>query len=187
MSEQHLEPEVVARLASGALRGLERAAALAHAEACDSCRADLSYVIRFERHRRRRRQALVLAGGLGVAALAVTLMPAAPIVEGGPRVVRGGEEGIPNVVSYLPLDGSMVAGDSILFAWQDMGAGTHYTFLLSTAEGSPILERAVRDSTLYLARTDLLEPGGDYLWLVDALLADGSAATSAVWRFSARP
>ncbi len=184
MTEKHLGPEVIAQVASGALAGTYRAAALAHVEGCDACRADLTYLVRFER--RRRRRTLAIAGGLGMAALAVLVMPSAPVLQVDPQTVRGGDEGIPRVASYRPANRSVVEGDSIEFSWQGMGAGAQYTFLLSTATGQPVLERASRDSTLYLGTSDLLEPGGEYLWLVDALLADGTAATSAVWRFSVR-
>jgi len=182
MSDQHIGPEVIAQIAAGTLRGPDREAAIGHAERCESCRSDLAYVVRFERRRHRRRMA-VIAGGIGLAALAVTLIPIGPTARPDPSRVRGTDEGIPNVESYVPANGSVVEGDSVRFAWQDVGPGTQYTLLLSTASGAPVLERAVRDTMLYVATSPLLERGATYLWLVDALKSDGSAATSAVWSF----
>lgn len=186
MTDRHLEPEVVAAIASGASTGPERAEALAHAERCDACRADLAYVIGFERRRRRRRGALI-GGALVSLTLAIAVLPrpgAAPVV---PSTVRaGGEEGVPVVPTYLPANGSSVTGDSIGFVWGDVGPDTHYRLQISTSAGAPLLDRAVRDTSTYVAVLPPLQPGETYLWLVDAVLADGGSARSRVWRFAIR-
>lgn len=185
MTDQHLDPDIIARVATGGLTETERAAALAHADVCDSCRDDLTYVVGFERRRRRRRVAAISGAVLSIA-LAVTVFPRSDSSPMQPMEVRSGDEGIPLVASYLPTRGGEVTGDSIRFVWQDMGPDTHYRFSLSTATGAPVLDRAVRDTAVYVAVTSPLELGEAYLWYVDALLADGGAARSNVWGFRIR-
>lgn len=182
MTEKHLHADLIARAAAGSLTGAERSAAFAHADACESCRGDLTYVIGFERRRRRRRVAAVTGVVLSLAVI-VTIIPPTDVTSLWSTGVRSGEEGVPVVASYLPSNGGEVVGDSVQFVWQDMGPDTHYRLYLSTATGAPVLDRAVRDTSLYVAVTSPVE-AGDYFWFVDALLADGGAAKSSVWRFT---
>ena len=185
MTDQHLDADIIARAAAGSLSSAERVEALAHADICESCRADLTYVIGFERRGRRRRAAVITGVVLSLGLAVIVVRPAAsPTVPS--AGVRSGEEGIPIVTSYLPSNGADVVGDSVRFVWQDMGPDTHYRFSLSTATGAPVLDRAVSDTSLYVAVTPPVEAGEAYFWFVDALLADGGAARSSVWRFTIR-
>lgn len=182
MNDLHLDPEGISGLASGRLAGSERAAALAHVEACASCRADLTYLVGFERRRRRRRAAVILSG-VAAAAVVVVLLPRGEMMP--VDALRAGEEGVPLVASHQPGQGAVLAADSARFVWGHMGAGTSYRFHISTVEGVPVLETAVRDTALYVDLGSRFGPG-QYFWFVDALLSDGGAARSNVWSFTIR-
>ena len=183
MSDEHLHPDVIAQVATGQLRGSERAQALAHVDACAACRDDLTYVVKFERRRRHRRLS-VIAGVAGILVLAIIVVPRTAPPPLGPSDERTGAEGILRVDSYAPSNGTEIQGDSILFAWQNMGPNTLYRFGVSTATGAPVLDRALRDTTMYLVVAPTLERGEAYFWFIDAVMADGSAARSNVWRFT---
>ena len=199
MTEVHLPPEVISRVATGRLRNAERGHALSHLDECATCRDDATYLAGFRRKQLQRRLAMI--GGTAVAALLVVAVcpvgiqgpgdgaaaSMAPMGSAPPppvSAVREGGEGVPHIASYAPDNGATVEGDSVLFVWQDMGPDTHYRLRVSSMSGAPVLDRPVRDTALYLALAPPLEAGTAYFWFVDGLLEEGGAARSSVWRFS---
>ena len=185
MTDQHLDPQRISALAGGRLNGAARDQAVAHIETCRACRDDLTYVVGFERRARRKRTAVVVAG-LASVALVVSIAPRDAVAPRPDTLRAIGEEGIPLVASFEPENGAELTGDSARFVWQDVETGAHYRLHVSAADGAPLLERAVRDTVLYLPLASPLEAGQSYFWFVDALLDDGGAARSNVWRFTVR-
>jgi hypothetical protein len=53
--------------------------------------------------------------------------------------------------------------------------------------GGTVHSEASSDTALLLMDSGMLVPDQAYFWYVDALLADGSTATTGVQRFSTRP
>lgn len=185
MTDPHLDPQGISALASGRLSGAARDQAVAHIETCRACRDDLTYVVGFERRARRKRTA-VLVAGLASVALVVSIVPRDGLAPPSDTLRAVSEEGIPLIASFEPENGAELTGDSARFVWQNVGTGTHYRLHVSAADGTPLLERAVRDTVLYLPLASPLKAGQSYFWFVDALLDDGGAARSNVWRFTVR-
>lgn len=181
MIDRHLEPERISSIAAGRLEGADRTEALAHLDACDTCRADLTYVLGFDRRRRRRRAAFLAAGV--AAALFVVFLPRAALTP--PDSLRGpGDEGVARITSHAPPNGARLDARQIEFAWADMGPDASYRLHVATVDGGPLLERALGDTAVALDLADDVKRGERYLWFVDALLGDGSQARSEVWSFT---
>lgn len=182
MTDSHLSPEVISGMATGRIDSEGRARAVSHMDSCATCRDDVAYLTAFRRRQRRRRASGI--GGAAVAALAlVTLFSTTDPTPVAISAVRDGDEGVPLVASYAPANGATLEGDSTLFAWEHMGPNAHYRLHVSTETGAPVLERAARDTALYVPLAAPLEAGSAYFWFVDALLEDGGTARSNVWRF----
>ncbi len=72
----------------------------------------------------------------------------------------------------------------LTFVWGPAGAGASYQLTLTNDEGGVLWELDTTDTIASLPDTIELEPGAVHYWYVDALLEDGSHASSGVHSFT---
>ena len=83
-----------------------------------------------------------------------------------------------------PTSGQQINRDELRFIWRSLGNQTNYRFTLTTAEGEGIWITDTADTALAVPPTLSMEPNLSYIWFVDVLLLDGTAATSGIRRFT---
>jgi hypothetical protein len=168
----------------------------AHLEGCGLCRDELIEVTGVMRHARRQRRARV-AGGVGAAAAALTgVLLLGPTVEsdlaeresilrdGGPAV----EEGLRKFATVAPLDDARLeslAGS--VFVWRQVATGAFYSLTVTNERGDLVWSGSTTDTLLRIPTELEVEPGGRYFWFVEALLTDGTTATTDASRLWAEP
>jgi len=162
----------------GGLIAEERENLERHMPVCSECRHDLAEASELAGQDRSRW--LTRAVPVAAAAAAVLLLWV-----GGPEMLQrpAGEPTLrgPGAAAPLeivsPIDGSATDPESLVFSWRAAGAGAHYVFTLTDANGDIVFTNGQPDTTLVLPRSVGLDPGAQYFWVVDALL-DGARSTS---------
>ena len=87
------------------------------------------------------------------------------------------------VVVVTPADGDTVRPGTLRFAWHPVAPNATYVFKLTDDTSSVRWKIDTADTTVALPDSVHLERGRSYNWWVDALTADGRAATTGVMQF----
>ena len=138
-----------------------------------------------------------MAGGIGAAAAALTgVLLLGPSVErdlaeretmlrdGGPGV----EEGVRKFGTVAPLDGARLQSlAGAVFLWRDVAPGAFYSLTVTDERGDLVWSGSTTDTLLRLPADLEVEPGDRYFWFVEALLTDGTTASTDASRFWAEP
>jgi hypothetical protein len=188
MGASHLTAEQVAAYLERAVSAAERDAIEAHLSTCDACRSEVVEVARLLRTPRWRRWYVWTPVA---AAAAILLLVAGPQTGApGSDIVRRGDrpgEGTPRFEVLAPAADQPVAPDSVFFLWRAAATDAHYRLTVTDMSGGSVHSQESPDTALLLMDSGTLIPDQVYFWYVDALLADGSTATTGVQRFSTRP
>ena len=179
--EDHPPPDLIARYLDGALREPAQGQVGQHLLDCVRCREEMVAVRQTLRgHQRRKR--LAIAVPMAVAAAGALLL-LAPRGEPGAddRFRSTTDQRIPVV---RPENGAVVTADTIWLEWRSAEPVIQYHLTVTDETGDAIVDQEVRDSRFPVLPDGQLEPGRTYLWFVDALYADGQAASTGVYRFT---
>lgn len=190
----HPETEVIAAYVEGTLSPDEMSILEAHLAECAECRGvatDASLLIREEI---RRRRWLVAAPAMTIAAAAaLAFFVIFPPSDDGPLATdteRGGSdhasEAMPAIVALLPEAGASIRPDSVRFSWHSASPEALYRFALTDSAGRSVWETTTPDTTLQLPAELRLASGRHYFWYVDALLPDGTEASTGLEEFRTR-
>lgn len=190
-SFDHINAEDLTAYLDGELSGDAKARIQAHLAECDECRSEvveLSGALRPQRRSRRWTIAVPTAAAAAVAALLLL----GPFEMGGDsrsadRLRPGSTvelEAVPEISVSRPGPGSTVGPEQIEFSWADMGGEATYRLTLTDEGGDPLWTVETTRSVVVLPEDVKLVPGRRYLWFVDALLADGTHATTGVQSFN---
>ena len=158
-----------------------------HLAGCLSCAEELLALSRLTKRSATRRYIKVVLPAAAAAAIVLflvnppnTVAPTNPILRDAADVT---ETAVP-VEVVTPASGQQINRDELRFIWRSLGNQTNYRFTLTTAEGEGIWTTDTADTTLAVPPTLSMEPNLSYIWYVDALLLDGTAATSGIRRFT---
>ncbi len=183
----HLTSEDFAAYVSRAIHGPKLDRLEEHFEGCEGCRDELVAVaalLRNARGQRRRRVAggavLTAAALSGVALLGTSIER---ILSEREPVLRGGgvglEEGVRSFSVVTPRDGARLAASSgMLFAWRAVAPAAFYSLTVTDERGDLVWRGSTSDTLLQLPSNITIRPGSRYFWFVEALLADGTTATT---------
>ena len=184
MTDAHLTERQLASYLDRALDSRERSLVEAHLEGCDECRDELLEAsgIAATAPVPRRRWVVAAAAAAAVAAVVLLLPTRRP----GGEVIRGPDdgEGVPGVQPVSPAQGGQVPQSAVRLTWRRAPAAELYRITVTDAAGAPVWSDSTSDTTLAPQAT--LRPG-KYYWVVDALLADGRAATTGNLGFTVVP
>jgi hypothetical protein len=185
----HLGSEEVAAYLDNTLSDAECARVKAHLADCDICRREVVSVSKLlERAPRSRGRVIAFSGVAAAAVLAFLLLRPAP--DSGSLTspaVRARDtpltsEGVSGVRAIAPI-GPLTTGDNILFVWHRPSPGATYRFTLTDERGKKVWVGSTNDTTLAVPKQLTLAAKQSYNWFVDALLPDGSSATTGITSF----
>ncbi len=186
----HLGSEEVAAYLDNTLSEAECARVKAHLADCDVCREEIVSVSKLLERAPKSRRRVIAFSTLAAAAAVLTVFLVRPSLDStvpGRVAVRGrdtpfGSEGVFGVRAIAPI-GRQTGGDSIVFVWHQPSSGATYRFTLSDERGEKIWIGSTNDTTLAIPKQTALLPNRNYNWYVDALLPDGSSATTGITSF----
>jgi hypothetical protein len=185
----HLGSEEVAAYLDNALSEAECARVKAHLADCEVCREEVVSVSKLlHLAPRSRRRAIAFSGLAAAAVLAFFLvrpspdskLPALAQIRG--RDTPVASEGVSSVRAIAPI-GRQTNGAGIRFAWHPSSSGATYRLTLTDDRGAKVWAGSTNDTTLAIPNGIALPPGRSYNWYVDALLPDGSSATTGITSF----
>lgn len=185
----HLASEEVAAYLDNTLSDAERARVKEHLADCDACREEIVSVSKLLDHAPRSRRRVIAFSGLAAAAVLAFLLVLPSADSGLPTkvAVRGHDtaltsEGVSGVRAIAPIGGQSTSA-GILFVWHPSAPGTTYRLTLTNDRGGKVWSRSTNDTTFALPAGSALAPKRSYNWYVDALLPDGSTATTGITSF----
>lgn len=182
----HLTSEDLAAYVSRAIHGPKLDPLEEHLEGCKACRDELVAVaalLRSARGQRRRRVAggavLTAAALSGVALLGTSIER---ILSEQPVLRNSGvglEEGVRSFSAVTPRDGARLETSSgVLFAWRAVAPAAFYSLTVTDERGDLVWRGSTSDTLLQLPSDIAIRAGSRYFWFVEALLADGTTATT---------
>lgn len=186
--EPHLTTEEVAAYVDDALSEAESVRIKAHLATCEACRSEVLSVSRLLETAPRARRRFAYWPALAAAAVVAVLIGRAVTDGDTPNDrVRGAtaepvHEGVAAFQALSPL-GRHPVGDRIDFVWRPPLAGATYRFTLTDERGGKIWTGSTNDTTITLPDRTAVRENTSYQWYVDALLPDGSAATTGIVSF----
>jgi hypothetical protein len=186
--EPHLTTEEVAAYVDDALSEAESVRIKAHLATCEDCRSEVLSVSRLLETAPRARRRFGYWPALAAAAVVAVLIGRAVTDGDTPSDrVRGdtappAHEGVAAFQALSPI-GRHPVGDRIDFVWRPPLAGATYRFTLTDERGGTIWTGSTNDTTITLPDAAVLRDNQNYHWFVDALLPDGTDATTGVRSF----
>jgi putative zinc finger protein len=185
----HLGSKEVAAYLDNTLSDAECARVKEHLADCDVCREEIVSVLRLlDNAPRSRRRVIAFSGVAAAAVLAFLLvrtsadsrLPTTVPVRGRDTAVAS--EGVPSVRVIAPIGGQSTSA-GILFVWHPSVPGTTYRLTLTNDRGGKVWSGSTNDTTFALPAGTALAPKRSYNWYLDALLPDGSTATTGITSF----
>jgi len=185
----HLDPDLVASYLENVCDAEERSRVEAHLAECTDCCEELialEETIRTlpSRHRGRFVIPLVVLGAAAALAGLIVLRPSDNPVElpkGTPIVQRSQPEERSSIAILGPESGAVVEAGEVILRWAPVEPDARYLVTVTTSDGDSVWALMTPDSAAAIPVT--LDPSGEYLWYVDALLPGGGTATSGIHHF----
>jgi anti-sigma factor RsiW len=189
LSSDHLSPRVVAAYVDRTLDAEARRAADQHLAGCGQCRQEIAEVTSLVRRSAKVPRWYVLGPAVAAAAalIALAVLPSDSDRVGTPRLRTGASEGVPHVTAVAPEIGDTVVAAGMRLVWRHLAPDARYQISLAAADGAEVWRTTTADTSVVLPDDISLLPGQTYFWYVDALLPDGSSATTGIRRFTVGP
>jgi hypothetical protein len=92
-----------------------------------------------------------------------------------PDIFRGVDGPRPTLIAPA---GAVPETDARALVWRPVAEAVRYEVEVTSAGGALVHRDVVRDTAFLLPGSIVLEPDADYLWWVEAVLADGSRRTA---------
>ena len=168
------------------LSGPERERVESHLAGCPECRSELIEARQLLRQSRRPRRRMV--GGLLAAAAALILVVRPAMETRSPAGASSPMRAAPDaevMVAYGPVGESSSASPT--FAWGAESGASTYRLTLTTGEGTTVWSVSSADTLVALSDSVQLRQGERYLWVVDALLDDGTTRSTGLREFRVGP
>jgi anti-sigma factor RsiW len=191
---EHLDAGSMAAYLEGTCDPEDRSRIEAHLAECSQCCGELvalDQTIRTLPSRKRGRIVLPLLA-LGAAAAIgafIVLRPGdrpAELPAGSPPIVqRSRPEALTSIAIVEPASGASVEAGEVVLRWTPVEPEARYLVTVTTSEGDSVWALLTPESAAAIPVA--LDPGGEYLWYVDALLPGGGTASSGVHHFRVVP
>ena len=95
-------------------------------------------------------------------------------------------ESLSRIAVLSPADGDTIGTGTPAMLWSAVTGEPTYRLTLTDASGQPVWTTTTTDTSVTLSPTVVLQSRTTYFWYVDALRADGRAASTGVRRFTTR-
>jgi hypothetical protein len=152
-----------------------------HLADCADCRRNVSESQQLLRHVRRPRR-FVAAGTLLAAAAAVMIVVGVSKVNERSQPRFRGAPAEAGLIAYGPI-GEPRRSD-LRFVWSAAPNAASYRLSVSQVDGARIWSVSGTDTTAVPPGSVNLQPGTHYLWVVDALLLDGTSRSTGLREFT---
>lgn len=191
----HLDPREISAYLDERLPEAEKERVQTHLFDCSTCRAEVAELVDLlGEHERRPQSRWRVAAGIAAAAGIALLVgvPALRQAEEDPDVLRLPEaaterESVRSIPVVSPDPSSTVSREAVEFAWEPMGEGVAYRLTITDPGGVTVWAVETDDTIVEPPAGVGLRPGETYLWYVDAVLPDGTTATTGVKRLRIAP
>jgi hypothetical protein len=183
----HLTAEDVAAFLDHHMTATERAGVEVHLADCRLCRDEITSVRRLMRSGPTVRRVLIPAGLVAAAAIAfvaLTLGRGSDLADDRVRSQPTSAEAAGSIATRLPTDGDTISLAKPALVWSPIAGEPTYRFTLTDASGQPLWTNTTTDTSVTLPPQVILQPRETYFWYVDALRANGRAASTGVRRFT---
>lgn len=183
----HLNAEEVAAFLDRRNTAAERASVEAHLADCHECRVEVAAVRRMMSVSSIRRPMLLVPAGLAAAAaiafIAISLQrDSGPPTERVRALVPASADATARIEVVSPVDGDTIALARAALTWSAIAGEPTYRLTVTDASGQTLYTSTTTDTVLLLPG-NVLKPHSIHFWYVDALRADGRAASTGVRRF----
>jgi len=182
---EHLTDADVAAYLDRGLTATRRDRLEAHLAVCGECRREVLEAQQLVKRVRPFRRAPVWVGSVAAAAAVVLLVAklgSGPgrLTETAPLVRTAG--GTSQLVVYGPT-GEDLPTRGLRFIWGAAAGAVTYRLTLTGSDGVIVWSRSGIDTAVALPDSVVLRPGRRYLWVADALLADGATRSTELREF----
>lgn len=190
--EAHLTAEDVAAFLDRRMTAADRAGVEAHLTECQRCRGEIAAVQRLLIARPVRRWGVLLPTGLTAAAAAIVAIIVLTVDRSGSgSAVERGQSAAETLRSdasqrievLSPADGDTIRPGRLSLSWAAVTGEPTYRLTLTDASGEPVWAGTTTGTSIALPPDVILQSRRTYFWYVDALRADGRAASTGVRRF----
>ena len=188
---QHLTAEDVAAFLDRRIVPEARTDVEAHLADCRQCREEVAAVRRLLVGRPSGRPIMLVSIGLAAAAaLAFAVLNVSR--DPGSATARLRTPGITlpaessQIAVRSPADGDTIGTGTTALLWSAVAGEPTYRLTLTDASGQPVWTTTTIDTSVTLPPNVVLQSRKTYFWYVDALRADGRAASTGVRRFTTR-
>ena len=157
-----------------------------HLAGCSDCRDELLQTRQLLRTNRRPRRLLI--GSIVAAAAALILVvrfTGDPLSPAGTAPLLRTAPATGAMVAYGPI--GETSSSSPAFVWAAQSGASTYRLTLTTGDGTTLWSVSAADTVAALPASVRLRSGERYLWVVDALLDDGSALSTGLREFRVVP
>jgi hypothetical protein len=179
---EHLTDADVAAYLDRGLATVRRDRIEAHLAGCAKCRREVLETQQLVKRVRPFPRTLVFGGSVAAAAAVLLLVAKLGPGPGGSReiapVVRA-DDPASRLVVYGPT-GENTSVRRVNFVWGAAGGAVTYRLTLTSSDGAAVWTRSGTDTAVALPDSIVLRPGRRYLWVADALLADGATRSTGV-------
>jgi len=182
----HLTAEDVAAFLDRHITAAERAAVEAHLVDCRVCRDEVTSVRRLMRTGPTVRRFFIPAGLAAAAAIAFVALTLGRNSDLANERVRSEATPVASegaIQARLPADNDTISLAPPTMVWSSIAGEPTYRFTLTDASGQPVWTSTSADTSVTLPSQVNLAPRQTYFWYVDALQANGRAASTGVRRF----
>jgi len=191
---QHLTAEDVAAYLDRRMTTAQRTGAEAHLADCRQCREEVAAVKRLLVARPIGRPMMLIPIGLAAAAaLAFVLLNTNRVDPGASTERLRTAPGVTlpadassQIATRSPADGDTIGTVATAMLWSAVAGEPTYRLTLTDASGQPVWTTTTTDTSVTLPQNVVLQSRKTYFWYVDALRADGRAASTGVRRFTTR-
>lgn len=191
--ETHLTAEDVAAFLDRRMSAADRTGVEAHLADCPRCRGEIAAVQRLLIARPVRRWGVLLPVGLTAAAAAIVAIMVLTVDRpgSGSAVERNQaatetlrSEALQRIAVRSPADGDTIPPGRLSLSWSALGGEPTYRLTLTDDSGEPVWTGTTTDTSIALPPDVILQSRRTYFWYVDALRADGRAASTGVHSFA---
>lgn len=191
---QHLTAEDVTAFLDRRIATDERTAVEAHLADCRQCREEVAAVKRLLVARPIGRPMMLVPLGLAAAAALAFVMlntnRGDPVSSTErlrtPPGVTLPVDASSRIATRSPADGDTIGPGKLELLWSAVPDEPSYRLTLTDASGQPVWTTTTTDTVATLPPNVVLQSRKTYFWYVDALRADGRAASTGVRRFTTR-
>jgi len=180
----HLTDADVAAYLDRGLSAVRRDRIEGHLAGCAECRLEVLETQQLVKRVRPFRRAPVWGGSMAAAAvvLLVAKLGSGPgrLPETTTPVRANG--GTSQLVVYGPTGEGMPA-HGVRFLWGAAAGAMTYRLTVTAGDGAAVWSRSGADTAVALPDSIVLRPGRRYLWVADALLADGGTRSTGIREF----